>query len=265
MVVTPVLFLIAIIGLFQRNGTAKKRFKWFGISLASFFFVLIMSVIFEPDSKEVDSKATNVTQGEEKNVEKEKKIAEENKAKAEKEKADAEAKKKAEEEKKKIEEAKAEKEKADAEAKKIAEAKAKKKENTIGKPVKAGDFEYVILAAKEENVLESNNQFVENIETEGKFVMIDYSVKNLDNKARMVDKNLFELKDKKGNTYDTFSHDDLYGILGDSNLFLEEVNPNLSRKGKIVFEIPSEVTEYSLEVSSGIGWSGGKYKTIKLK
>ncbi|MCK2000498.1 DUF4352 domain-containing protein [[Brevibacterium] frigoritolerans] len=244
--VTLVLFLIAIIGLFQRNGTAIKRFKRAGISFVAFFTVLVISVLVEPTSKEVDSKVTNDNSSEETNVEKEKKIEEENKA--EKEKADAEAKKKAEEEKKKI-----------------AEAKAKKKENKIGTPVKVGDFEYVILAAKEENVLESNDQFTENIETEGKFVMIDYSVKNFDNKARMVDKNLFTLKDKKGNQYDPFSHDDLYAILGDSNLFYEEVNPGLSRKGKIVFEIPSEVTEYSLELSSGIGWSGGKYKTINLK
>ncbi|SMQ81270.1 hypothetical protein SAMN05444673_4224 [Bacillus sp. OV166] len=54
-------------------------------------------------------------------------------------------------------------------------------------------------------------------------------------------------------------------ILGEANLFLEEVNPQMSRQGKFVVEVPADLCIYSLEVSSGLGWSGGKYETIKLK
>ncbi|MGE7649133.1 DUF4352 domain-containing protein [Peribacillus frigoritolerans] len=41
-------------------------------------------------------------------------------------------------------------------------------------------------------------------------------------------------------------------------MFWKKVNPGLNRKGTNVFEIPSDVTDYKLEVSSGIGWSGGE-------
>ena len=58
---------------------------------------------------------------------------------------------------------------------------------------------------------------------------------------------------------------DIMMLLGDSNLFLEDVNLGLSRNGKIVFDLPNDVKSYSLEVSSGIGWSGVKTTTIKLK
>lgn len=53
--------------------------------------------------------------------------------------------------------------------------------------------------------------------------------------------------------------------MADGNLFLEEVNPGLSREGQIVFEIPASVENYSLEVSSGLGWSGGEVKSVTLK
>lgn len=239
MLLTPILLLMAFIGLLKQNGTAMKRFKWAGISFGLMVIVaFIASSMDEPTSKEVESNISNDSTSEVNNEEKEEKNKDNTKT----------DEKKAEEDKKKVE-----------------KPKPKKKENQIGKPIKAGDFEYVIISATEDTTIKSNNQFIDNKETEGKFAIIDYSIKNLDKESRMVDSNLFQVKDKKGNKYDPMVDSDLIVILGESNLFLEEVNPGLSRKGKIVFELPSDITDYSLEVSSGIGWSGGKYKTIKLR
>lgn len=76
---------------------------------------------------------------------------------------------------------------------------------------------------------------------------------------------MFIMKDSEGREFEPMVDGDILMLLGDKNLFLEDVNPGLSRVGQIVFEIPAAVTSYTLEVSSGIGRSGGEYKEIKLK
>lgn len=239
MLLTPILLLMGVIGLLRRNGTAKKRFKWAGISFVLMIIVaIIASSMDEPTSTEVENNISNDSTSEVKNEEKEDKNDNNTKTKEDK----------VEEDKKKVE-----------------KTKPKKKENQMGKSIKVDNFEYVITAANEDTIIKSNNQFIDNKETEGKFAIIDYSVKNLDSKSRMVDSNLFQIKDKKGNKYDPMVDSDLFVILGDSNLFMEEVNPGLSRKGKIVFELPSDITDYSLEVSSGIGCSPNSLKAHQLK
>ncbi|WP_066248528.1 DUF4352 domain-containing protein [Neobacillus drentensis] len=265
--VTFVLLILAFVGLIKRNGTAKKRFKWTGISFLLTVVLAIISIIVSPEdqtaSKKVDSQVASSSSSEDKQVDKDKEAeakpdAEVKKKAEEKAKADADSKKKAEE-----------KAKADAATKKAEEKKkadaAKKATYKVGNKFKVGDFEYVITSIKEDRVIKSDNQFIKNKETQGKFAIIDFTVMNLDKEARMVDSSLFLIKDSKDREYEPMVDGDIMMLLGDSNLFLEDVNPGLSRKGKIVFELPTDVKSYSLEVSSGVGWSGGKYKTIKLK
>jgi hypothetical protein len=100
--------------------------------------------------------------------------------------------------------------------------------------------------------------------TTGKFIVVDYSVKNLDSKARMIDADLFRIN-SGGNEFQPMQYADIMMILGDKNLFLEEVNPHMSREGQVVFEVPADLATYDLQISSGVGWSGGEYKTVKHK
>ncbi|WP_428912116.1 DUF4352 domain-containing protein [Niallia sp. Krafla_26] len=135
---------------------------------------------------------------------------------------------------------------------------------SVGQPVKTGDFEYVVKGSSETNEIKSDNQFIDSKTTTGKFIVVDYSVKNLDSEARMVDAGLFRIK-SGGNEFKPMQDGDIMMLLGDANLFLEEVNPQMSREGKIVFEVPADLATYDLQLSSGLGWSGGEYKTVKLK
>ncbi|WP_179195876.1 DUF4352 domain-containing protein [Bacillus sp. OV166] len=64
----------------------------------------------------------------------------------------------------------------------------------IGEAVKVGKFEYVINGAKETKELKSDNQFIDSVTTTGILLVVSYTVKNLDIKARMVDSNLFQIK-----------------------------------------------------------------------
>ncbi|MBB6447938.1 DUF4352 domain-containing protein [Bacillus benzoevorans] len=135
---------------------------------------------------------------------------------------------------------------------------------SIGQPVTLKKFEYVVKGANETNEIKSDNEFIESKTTTGKFIVVDYTIKNLDSEARMVDSELFRIK-SGDNEFKPMQDADIMMLLGDANLFLEEVNPQMSREGKIVFEVPADLATYDLQLSSGLGWSGGEYKTVKLK
>jgi hypothetical protein len=135
---------------------------------------------------------------------------------------------------------------------------------SVGQPAKVGDFEYVVVGTSETNEIKSDNEFIESKTTTGKFIVVDYSVKNLDSKARMIDSSLFRIM-SGGNEFEPMQDMDIIMLIGDKNLFLEEVNPQMSREGQIVFEVPADLATYDLQLSSGVGWSGGEYKTVKLK
>nr|WP_295969470.1 DUF4352 domain-containing protein [uncultured Bacillus sp.] len=141
------------------------------------------------------------------------------------------------------------------------EEEAKEETMSVGQPAQVGKFEYVIKSSSETK--EIKGEFTGKTTT-GKFIVVDYSVKNLDKEARMIDSELFRIKSGE-NEFEPMVDADIMMALGDKNLFLEEVNPQMSREGTIVFEVPADLATYELQVSSGVGWSGGEYKTVKLK
>jgi len=82
----------------------------------------------------------------------------------------------------------------------------------------------------------------------------------------MVDSNMFKVKDEQGREFEPTSDAEVMMVVdGMSDFFLQDINPGLSKAGKLVFELPTDVTSYTLEVSSGFGWSGGEYERIQLK
>lgn len=145
-------------------------------------------------------------------------------------------------------------------------AKPKKKVFVVGDLVKTGKLSYKVIHVEQTKELKSDNQFIESAKTEGQFVVIDLEAFNHDKKARMVDSNMFKIKDDQGREFEPTSDSDVMMVVeGAMDFFLKDINPGLSKKGKLVFELPKDAASYSLEVSSGFGWSGGEYEQIKLK
>ena len=62
----------------------------------------------------------------------------------------------------------------------------------------------------------------------------------MDSEARKVDSDLFKIKTNDAE-FKPMENRDTLGILGDKNLLLEKVNPQMSRKGEVVFEVPSDL------------------------
>ncbi|WP_404997127.1 DUF4352 domain-containing protein [Caldifermentibacillus hisashii] len=102
--------------------------------------------------------------------------------------------------------------------------------------------------------------------TDGQFVVIDIEAFNNDKETRMVDSSMFKIKDNQGREFEPTTDTDVMMVLGDfADFFLQDINPGISKTGKLVFELPSDATSFSLEVSSGYGFAGGDYETIQLK
>jgi Domain of unknown function (DUF4352) len=143
---------------------------------------------------------------------------------------------------------------------KVAEKKEETKEYKIGEEVAVGNLAYVVNGVEETNKLSS---ILGEKTTEGKFVVVDLTVKNNDKEARIIDGEMFRIIGSDGTEYSSNLDADTY-VNDDIGFFLQEVNPKMSKTGKVVFEVPADETGYKLQVSSGLGWSGGEYQTINL-
>lgn len=137
---------------------------------------------------------------------------------------------------------------------------------TVGDLVEVGNLSYNVLNVESTNEIASDNQFIESAKTNGQFIIIEIEAFNNDKETRMVDSNMFKMADDQGREFEPTSDIDVMMALdGAMDFFLQDINPGLSKTGKLVFELPADATSYSLEVSSGFGWSGGEYEVIKLK
>lgn len=133
----------------------------------------------------------------------------------------------------------------------------------VGQEVKIGKFSYIVNNVSETDTIKAD--YLEPITSDsGKFVVVDVTFKNYDKEARTLDTELFKLIDDKGTEYSANTDADMY-LNGDKMFFLEQVNPNTTRNGKVAFEVPKDIKSYKLQVSSGLGFTGGEYAEIKLK
>jgi hypothetical protein len=144
--------------------------------------------------------------------------------------------------------------------------KTQKKTYGIGDVVKVGKLQYTVHTVSETNTIKSNNEFIPSVVTKGKFVLITYTVVNLDKTARTIDSSMFKLKGN-GSEFDPSNGGNIDEILGDKNLFLQDINPQMSRDGELVYEVPTNLVHYSLEVAPGYGFKDllTENKTIILK
>ncbi|MDY0404223.1 DUF4352 domain-containing protein [Virgibacillus sp. 179-BFC.A HS] len=139
--------------------------------------------------------------------------------------------------------------------------KAEKKAYNIGDKVKVGKLTYTV---KIEETNKLSNILGEKT-TDGKFVIVEMTIQNNDKKARMADAAMFKIKTADGTEYSADAELDVYANEDGNGFFLEDINPNIAKTGKVVFELPASAKEYILEVSSGFGWSGGEYEKINMK
>jgi len=116
----------------------------------------------------------------------------------------------------------------------------------MGENVDVGYTRYSVRRAWYSDNL-SSNEFL-NEKPNGSFLFIELSVRNNDNEARTIPP--FELVDRTGARYETSSN--AWRVDGSIGL-LESLNPGVSKRGFIVFDVPKG-RKYMLDVSGGY-WS----------
>lgn len=149
------------------------------------------------------------------------------------------------------------------EAKKEEPKEEAKKEFGVGQEVAVENISYIVNSIEEQKELKM--EYMDTLTTDGKFVIVDLTVKNNDKEARFIDTEMLRLVDAEGTEFSSKTEADMYINGSDLGFFLSEVNPKMSKTGKVAFEVPADVTELKLQVSSGFGWSGGEYEVINLK
>jgi hypothetical protein len=134
-------------------------------------------------------------------------------------------------------------------------------EYKLNDEVKAGNIAYIVSEVKKSTKI-GQNEYLQKT-TENEYLIVKVKVTNNDKDTRTVDTNLFKLKDAEGKEYSAMADADLY-VNPNNSFFLAQVNPGTSKSGYIVFEIPKNLKDLKLQVSSGLGWTGGQYKIINL-
>lgn len=141
-----------------------------------------------------------------------------------------------------------------------AAAKPVKKTYGVNDQVKVGKLTYVVNDVK---MVDTLSNVLGEKKTSGQFLVIGLTILNGDKEERFVDSNMFKVN--VGDTeYSADTELDLYANEDGMGFFLETINPNIEKTGNIVFELPKQVKNPMLEVSSGFGWAGGQSKEIQL-
>jgi len=136
---------------------------------------------------------------------------------------------------------------------------------TIGDSFVSGNLGVVVEDVEEKKEFKSDNQFIKNVTTEGKFITVTAKLTNNDKESRTFSSTQFKIIDDQDREFETLTSADLMMILGDKYLFLESCNPGMSRTGVFVFEVPEDIESYSLKVSSGTGFAAKTSEIVKLK
>lgn len=130
-----------------------------------------------------------------------------------------------------------------------------KKEEVVGlgTPKSVGAATFTLNGVAQEN--EVGNQFL-NSTAQGVYLILNVTYQNNSNEATTVDTSFFKLKYGE-KTYEADSSASMYANSNDdgsTSFFLEQVNPDMSVTGQVVFDVTEEVanaTGLQLQVQTG--------------
>ena len=107
----------------------------------------------------------------------------------------------------------------------------------IGDPVNVGDFNWQVQEARDlGNILKSENMFIEDKKTSGRFIIVRVAVNNQSDSAQYVPD--FSLIDSDGLKYES-SSDTIWFVDDEEFCLLEQLNPRIGKLCTAIFEVPS--------------------------
>lgn len=137
----------------------------------------------------------------------------------------------------------------------------------IGKEATVADVGFTVTNVQETKVIESGNQFIDNATTDGKFVLVNVSIKNGQKDALTILDSYFKIK-VNGAEYDASTSSEVsmaMSVKNEDSFFLEQINPGLSKSGTVVFELPADADVSKAVLQCQTGAWGTEMIDINLK
>ena len=128
----------------------------------------------------------------------------------------------------------------------VEEVKEEVKLPGIGEVAEADKYSVIVNEVHEVTVLTSDNMFQDDLTTDGKFIVINLTIKN-----KQSSQENYSYSDVKLTSGDmTFSALDSLdiNIIFEDYLWFIDVNPQMSTTNTVVFEVPADLDTYHLEM-----------------
>jgi hypothetical protein len=127
------------------------------------------------------------------------------------------------------------------------ERKAQQAAVDIGQPVRVGDVTWTVTNARQVSEIKEKG-FGEFGETKrGNFVIVDFNFTNNSSEAVTLDSASLSLIDSSGNKSEVDPDNSTY-VPAHKDIFLENVNPGVTRPGEVIFTVAPDASGFKLQV-----------------
>jgi hypothetical protein len=115
--------------------------------------------------------------------------------------------------------------------------------------VQAGDFTWKFTDSRTAAFIGSNEYFRK--EANGEYIIVDVEVTNTGNKAQILSDSYVKLVDGQGREYSADSTASMY-LGNQQSLFFEQINPGVSKRGALVFDVPKGLDVAKVRISNNL-------------
>jgi hypothetical protein len=113
---------------------------------------------------------------------------------------------------------------------------------SVGETVQVGDVAWKVTNARKATQL--NSAFGD--AKQGNFVIVDFLFLNNSNEAVTLDSTSLALLDGEGRKFEADT-DSFEYIDSDKNIFLEQVNPGVTRQGQVIYTVAPDASDFTLQ------------------
>jgi hypothetical protein len=139
--------------------------------------------------------------------------------------------------------------------------KKEEKQYNIGDTLKVGDVTFTVHGKSTASNV--GGQYGQS--ASGKYLIIDLTVKNEGKEAMMINSSYFKVLGN-GAEYEADATADIYANEAGKSFFLQDINPGIEFKGKIVFDLPADVVDSNdLKLNVQTGAWGTEQGKVNLK
>ena len=111
---------------------------------------------------------------------------------------------------------------------------------------KAGEVEWTVTSAKKQASLRDPNGFMDPKKASGVYIVVNLKVKNMGKEAKTADSSFLVIVDSQGREFEADTEVAVLYLATEKDLFLEQLNPNVSKEAIVVFDIDKAAKKLKL-------------------